>query len=300
MKKLIIIGGPTASGKTALSITLAKEWNVPIISADSRQFYKEMSIGTAKPSLDEMQNVPHYFIDSHSINNELTSSLFAKEAEILLEKLFQQHDKVILTGGSGMFIEALCYGLDNIPHDKIIQDQLNTEFSEEGLEKLLKELSEKDPEFYTIVDKKNPIRVIRAIEAIRITGSPYSTLRKGKKKTNSYQLHYFVIDVPREILYDRINLRVDKMIEQGLEEEAKSLFSYKHLKPLSSVGYSEWFSYFNGEIDRERCIELIKQNSRRYAKRQITWFKRNEEAIWVPYSDNMKTEILKQVNHSKE
>lgn len=297
MKELIVIGGPTASGKTALSIALAKEWDTPIISADSRQFYKEMSIGTAKPTLEEMQNIPHYFIDSHSINEELTSSLFAKEATILLEKLFKEHDKIILTGGSGMFIDALCYGLDDIPHDINIQHELNTEYTENGLENLLNELSEKDPEFYAIVDKKNPLRVIRALEAIRITCSTYSSLRKGKKKPSNYQLHYFVLDVPREILYDRINLRVDKMIEQGLEKEAKTLYSYKNLKPLNTVGYTEWFSYFDGEIDRERCIELIKQNSRHYAKRQITWFKRNRDAIWIPFGENMNVEIINQLNH---
>lgn len=283
MKELIVIGGPTASGKTALSVALAKQWNTVVLSADSRQFYKEMSIGTAKPSYAEMQGIPHYFIDSHSVEDEVNAARFANEAEILLTDLFQRYDTIILTGGSGMFIDALCYGLDNIPHDQHIQQQLNQVFEQEGLKPLLQELREKDPEFYSIVDRNNPVRVIRALEAIRITGLPYSSLRKGTKRQHNYTIRYFVIDVPRDVLYDRINLRVDQMVENGLEAEAKSLLPHRQLKPLATVGYSEWFRYFDGEIDRETCIELIKQNSRRYAKRQITWFKRNEEAVWVPF-----------------
>lgn len=291
MKELVIIGGPTASGKTVLSITLAREWNTVIISSDSRQFYKEMNIGTAKPSQEEMQGVSHYFIDSHSINDEVNAARFAKECKILLGNLFQKHDKIILTGGSGMFIDALCFGLDDIPHSRETQEQLNLEFKQKGLQSLLKELQEKDPDFHAIIDRNNPVRVIRALEAIRITGLPYSILRKGKKKKNDYLIRYFVLDVPREILYERINLRVDQMIAKGLEEEAKSLLPYKHLKPLASVGYTEWFRYFNGEIDRETCIDLIKQNSRRYAKRQITWFKRNEEVIRIPFDSNEKMKL---------
>lgn len=283
MKELIVIGGPTASGKTALSVALAKKWNTVVLSADSRQFYKEMSIGTAKPSSEEMQGVPHYFIDSHSVEDEVNAARFANEAEILLSDLFQQYDRIILTGGSGMFIDALCYGLDDIPHDQHIQQQLNQIFDQQGFEPLLQELQEKDPEFYTVVDRNNPVRVIRALEAIRITGLPYSSLRKGEKKHQNYTIRYFVINVPRDLLYERINLRVDQMIEKGLETEAKALLPHRQLKPLATVGYSEWFRYFDGEIDRETCIELIKQNSRRYAKRQITWFKRNEEAVWVPF-----------------
>ncbi|NGF76478.1 tRNA (adenosine(37)-N6)-dimethylallyltransferase MiaA [Fluviicola sp. SGL-29] len=279
----MVIGGPTASGKTALSVALAKQWNTVVLSADSRQFYKEMSIGTAKPSHAEMQGIPHYFIDSHSVEDEVNAARFANEAEILLTDLFQRYDTIILTGGSGMFIDALCYGLDNIPHDQHIQQQLNQVFEQEGLKSLLQELREKDPVFYSIVDRNNPVRVIRALEAIRITGLPYSSLRKGTKRQHNYTIRYFVIDVPRDVLYDRINLRVDQMVENGLEAEAKALLPHRQLKPLATVGYSEWFRYFDGEIDRETCIELIKQNSRRYAKRQITWFKRNEEAVWVPF-----------------
>jgi tRNA dimethylallyltransferase len=294
MKKLIVIGGPTAVGKTALSVALAKEWNTVVISADSRQFYKEMSIGTAKPSQEEMQGVPHFFINSHSITNEVSASRFAKEAEILLQKLFQEHDKIILTGGSGMFIDALCYGLDDIPHEKDIQEQLNQEYLANGLQPLLDELAEKDLDYYNQVDKSNPVRILRALEVIRISGTPYSSLRKGDKKQHDFSIRYFVIDAPRELLYDRINLRVDKMIENGLEQEASSLLPYRNLKSLATVGYTEWFNYFDGKTDKQTCIDLIKQNSRRYAKRQITWFKRNEDIIRIPFGtvDKMKAFVF--------
>ncbi len=292
MKELIVVGGPTASGKTKLSVELAKHWNTVVISADSRQFYKEMSIGTAKPSEEEMAGVTHYFIDSHHIDDEINANRFAKETESLLADLFQQHDKIILTGGSGMFIDALCFGLDDIPHDKTIQEEINQSFEKNGLEPLLNELEQKDLDYFNRVDRNNPVRVMRALEVIRITGQPFSSLRKGGKKTHPFSIRYFVIDVPRPLLYERINERVDLMIQAGLEDEAKSLLPFRTLKPLATVGYSEWFRYFDGEIDRETCIELIKQNSRRYAKRQITWFKRNEEAIWIKC---MKSEVLNRV-----
>ncbi len=283
MKELIVIGGPTASGKTALSIALAKKWNTVIISADSRQFYKEMTIGTAKPTADEMENIPHYFINSHSITDEVNAARFANEASELLSTLFQQHEKIILVGGSGMFIDALCFGLDDIPHDSQQQQQLEKELELYGLAPLLEELQEKDPDFYNQVDKSNPVRIIRALEVIRATNRPFSSFRKGEKKQHDFSIRYFVMNVPREILYDRINRRVDVMVENGLEQEAKNLVAHKHLKPLATVGYSEWFRYLEGEFDRSTCIELIKQNSRRYAKRQVTWFKRNPDAIWIPY-----------------
>ncbi|MCO5260765.1 MAG: tRNA (adenosine(37)-N6)-dimethylallyltransferase MiaA [Crocinitomicaceae bacterium] len=288
MKELIVIGGPTASGKTALSIALAKEWKTVILSADSRQFYKEMTIGTAKPSEQEMDGIQHFFINSHSITDEVNAARFAKEAEWLLKQLFQQHDKVILVGGSGMFIDALCYGLDDIPHSPTIQAELNETVQANGLDQLLEELKEKDCEYYQTVDRNNPVRIIRALEVIRLTGLPYSSLRKGKRKENDFSIHYFAIDVPRELLYERINKRVDIMIDNGLEQEAKALIPYQHLKSLQTVGYSEWFDFFNGKISKEECISLIKQNSRRYAKRQITWFKRNDEVIWIPFGEDLK------------
>lgn len=295
MKELIVVGGPTASGKTKLSVALAQHWNTVVISADSRQFYKEMSIGTAKPSVEEMAGIKHYFIDSHHIDDEVNANRFAKEGEALLTELFKVYDKVILTGGSGMFIDALCFGLDDIPHEKSVQEEINQSFEQNGLKPLLEELQQKDPVYYQLVDRSNPVRVMRALEVIRITGKPFSELRKGRKKQQPFEIRYFVIDIPRPLLYERINQRVDLMLEAGLEEEAKSLLSKRNFKSLATVGYSEWFRYFDGEIDKETCIELIKQNSRRYAKRQVTWFKRNEDAIWIKYDETnrMIAEILR-------
>lgn len=287
-KKLIVIGGPTASGKTALAVTLAKKWNTVVISADSRQFYKEMNLGTAKPSVAEMDGIPHYFIDSHSIANELNASTFAKEAEILLAELFETLDVVIVVGGSGMFMDALCYGLDEIPHDNVIQEKFNQRFKEEGLLPLVEELQLKDPEFCIAADLSNPVRVIRALEVIELTGEKFSTLRKNTRKQQPFAIHYFAINIERELLYERINNRVDLMIENGLEQEVAQLKEYRSLKPMLTVGYSEWFDFWEGKTERDTCVEMIKQNSRRYAKRQLTWFNKNKDIIWISYEDTEK------------
>lgn len=299
MKRLIVIGGPTASGKTALSVALAKHYQTVVISADSRQFYKEMSVGTAKPTVEEMDGITHYFIDSHSITDEINAARFASEVTDLVADLFKNVDTLILTGGSGMFIDAFVFGLDNIPHDQEIAKQLNKQLEQEGLASLLTDLEEKDPVYYATVDRNNPMRVIRALEAIRITNQPFSSLRTGSKKEHPFKIEYFVLDLPRDLLYERINLRVDKMVENGLEQEVKNLIPYKNLKPLATVGYTELFRYFDGEIDRATCIDLIKQNSRRYAKRQLTWFKRNQIAQWIPYQkevSKMVAVIVSKIN----
>ncbi|HLU88112.1 MAG TPA: tRNA (adenosine(37)-N6)-dimethylallyltransferase MiaA [Taishania sp.] len=294
MKRLIVIAGPTASGKTALSIALAKTLNAVVISADSRQFYKELSIGTAKPSIEEMDGIKHYLVDSHPITDEINSARFAELALKIIETEFKVRETIILVGGSGMFIDALCYGLDDLPHDKAVQNQLNGAFNTNGLEPLLAELEAKDPEFYQQIDKSNPVRIIRALEVIRITNEKFSSLRKGEKRTHAFAINYFVVNPPRELLYERINLRVDKMIATGLEEEARSVLPYRHLKSLATVGYREFFDYFDGKIDYQTAVELVKQNSRRYAKRQITWFKRNPDAIWIPFgtTEEMKEFVV--------
>ena len=297
-KKLIVIGGPTASGKTALSIQLAKQFNTDVLSGDSRQFYREMSIGTAKPTAEEMNGVKHYFIDSHSIQDELSAAKYAEQAEALLNELFQSHDVVILTGGSGMFMDALCYGLDDIPHDPLVQDVFNARFKAEGLLPLVAELQEKDPEFAAQADLSNPVRVIRALEVIQLTGTKFSALRKNQRKEHPFEIHYFAIHVEREQLYDRINRRVDLMLDAGLEEEVRALIPCRDLKSLQTVGYSEWFDYWDGKTERDTCIEMIKQNSRRYAKRQMTWFKRNKDITWIPFSETeqMIQKILDKIN----
>ncbi len=297
-QNIIVIAGPTASGKTSLSVALAKALKCPIISADSRQFYKEMSIGTAKPTRKEMQGVRHYFIDSHSIEEPLSAGTFERLALQRLEKLFKKNEYVILVGGSGMFIDALIYGTDQLPHSEEVRLELNAFYNANGLEGLQEQLREKDPAYYEEVDKNNPVRLIRALEVISITGTPFSQLRSRSKKRRPFQTHYFAIDVPRDILYDRINQRVLDMIDQGLEDEARLLFAKKEYTALNTVGYKEFFQYFNDEIDRSTMIALIQRNTRRYAKRQLTWFRRNPLIHWIPFqqSDAMLAECLKQLD----
>ena len=294
MKKLIVIEGPTASGKTALGVELAHYFNTVVVSADSRQFYKELSIGTAKPSLEEQKSIHHYFVDSHNLTDELTSATYAKEVDTIVKELFQKNDTILMVGGSGMFIDAFCIGLDNIPNSPEIREVLNKRFELEGLSPLLEELADKDLEYYNVVDRSNPVRIIRALEAISISGKTMSELRTQSVRKYDFEIKRFVINHPRQILYDRINLRVDLMIENGLLDEVKSVIKYKHLNVLKTVGYSELFRFLEEEISFERAVELIKQNTRRYAKRQITWFKRHSDAVWLEHSEllKMKNEVL--------
>jgi tRNA dimethylallyltransferase len=277
-----------------LAVALAKAMNTVILSADSRQFYKETSIGTAKPSTEEQAGIKHYFIDSHSIHQPLTSAQFEKEALPILKSEFENHDTIILVGGSGLFIDALCFGLDDVPHNENIKNQLNIEFETQGLSPLLDELKTKDPLFYAKVDLKNPVRIIRALEVIRITNKPFSSFHAFKSKERPFEIQKFVIDLPREMLYDRINKRVDIMLENGLLNEVQNLLDWQNLPALKTVGYSELFDYFNGKITLEEAIELIKRNSRRYAKRQLTWFRRDEKAIWTQAltTENQLQEII--------
>jgi len=275
--ELLIISGPTASGKTKLSVNIALKESTVVVSADSRQFYKELNIGTAKPSIEERKGVKHYFIDSHRIHDHVNATRFANEASILIEKLFLKYEKIVLTGGSGLFIDALCYGIDNIPHDPDIQQQLNEIYLHHGTKPLLDELQEFDPEYFQQVDKNNHRRIIRAIEAMRLTKQKYSQLRTKTPKINKFDIKHIIIEVPRNELYKRINDRVDTMIKNGLEQEARSLLQYRNLKSLQTVGYAEWFDFFDGTIDRQTCIDRIKQNTRRYAKRQLTWLKRYKD-----------------------
>lgn len=264
-----------------MAIALAKKINSVILSADSRQFYRETSIGTAKPSLQEQAGIQHYFINSHSIHQPVTSAQFEKEALSILEEEFQRHETIILVGGSGLFIDALCHGLDDVPHDENIKNQLNIEFETQGLSPLLNELEAKDPLFFNKVDLKNPVRIIRALEVIRITDKPFSSFHAFQAKNRPFEFQKFIIDLPRERLYERINKRVDIMVENGLLQEVQDLIAWQNLSALNTVGYSELFDYFNHKISLEEAIELIKRNSRRYAKRQLTWFRRDEKAIWI-------------------
>ncbi len=245
-----------------------------------------MSIGTAKPDLEEQQGVTHHFINSHQLEDEVTAAQYEKEGLVILEEEFKDKDVVVLVGGSGMFVDALCIGLDDIPTDPEMKRQIQTELDANGLSPLLSELAEKDPEYYEQVDRQNASRVMRAVEVIRITGKKYSDLRQGSKKERPFKVHSFVLDHEREVLYNRINLRVDLMMEAGLEAEAKSVLHLRHLTSMNTVGYKELFAYFDGTMDKETAINQIKQNSRRYAKRQLTWLRRHPESHWIKFTDS--------------
>lgn len=294
-KQLIVIQGPTACGKTALAIQLAQHFNTEIISADSRQFYREMTIGTAKPDTHELQQAPHHFINSDSIHHLVTASEYEERALQLTMELFQRHDRLILVGGSGLFIDALVNGLDPVPTDDKIREKLNKRFEKEGVEKLAQELVNLDLSAKETIDLQNPMRVIRALEVFLITGKPFSSFKSSTPKKRPFQAHRFAIDLPRTVLYDKINLRVDKMLEKGLLDEAKKLSTYSSLKALQTVGYQEFFDYFNDEISYEEAVELIKRNSRRYAKRQLTWLRRTENLTWLESQDTetQVKEVLK-------
>jgi len=287
---LIVIAGPTASGKTAAAIQLAKYYKTVVISADSRQFYREMSIGTAKPTDDELAEVKHYFINSLSITENFTVGDFEKQCLSLLDELFQLHNIVILAGGSGLFIKAVTEGFDEFPDsDPGIREKLNKEFEDQGIVALQEKLKIADAEYYRQVDINNPHRIIRALEVFESTGIPFSSFRKSKTNIRPFQIVKLGLNLPREVLYNRINQRVDQMVQQGLVEEVRSLLPYRHLNALNTVGYSELFDYFDGKTDLRSAIELIKQNTRRFAKRQLTWFKKDTGIDWIvgvdPYSD---------------
>lgn len=285
MQQLIVIEGPTASGKTALGIALAKHYNSVVVSADSRQFYKEIAIGTAKPSIEEMQGVPHYFIDSHSITDAVSAGKYEQQALHLLATTLTNLKNIILVGGSGMFIDALCNGLDPIPIDALIQEQLRNELATNGLEPLLNELKERDFAFYEQVDKNNPVRILRALEVIRATGKPFSSFRNKNANVRPFIVRRFVIDHPRDQLYERINKRVDIMIENGLFAEVKAVEHLKKSAALQTVGYKEVFDFWDGKYASEtECIDKIKQHTRNYAKRQLTWFKKHPDVLWIPFT----------------
>jgi len=293
----VILAGPTAVGKTALSIQLAKQFQTEIISADSRQFYTEMEIGTAKPTLEEMEGVAHHFINSKSIHDDYNVGQFEKDALKKLEKLFLEHDVVLVVGGSGLYVKALCEGIDDMPSIPAeIRQKLNAEYVQNGLEFLQNEVKQCDPKYFEIVDQQNPQRLIRALELYRATGKNMSYYRAQKNEVERpFNIVKVGLERPREELYERINLRMDQMIAEGLFEEAQALYTYKHLNALQTVGYSEIFGYLDGICDRDEAVRLLKRNSRRYAKRQMTWFKRDSEFRWfsaedkeeiIPYLDN--------------
>ena len=283
---LISIVGPTGIGKTSMAIRLAKTFGSEIISADSRQFYKELTIGTAKPSETELSAAKHHFINSHTIKELYSAGEFGRDAKNLLNQLFEKKKHVIAVGGSSLYLRALWEGFDNIPEiDPAIRSQLNLELQKNGIETLLEELEEVDEDYYHQVDKKNGQRVVRALEVIRGTGSKFSSFRKSIGQENEYRNLKVGLTMDREELFDRINRRMDEMIEQGLFEEAQALYSFRDHNALQTVGYSEIFEYMDGAYDKTEAIRLLKRNSRRYAKRQMTWFRKYEDIRWFNPSE---------------
>ncbi|MDT3402608.1 tRNA (adenosine(37)-N6)-dimethylallyltransferase MiaA [Mucilaginibacter terrae] len=285
-KYLVSIAGPTAIGKTAVAIQLAQHYQTEIISADSRQFYREMSIGTAKPSPDELAAAPHHFIGSHSILDDINVGDFEREGLLILEDLFIKHDVVIMAGGSGLYVKAITAGFDDLPEaDPAIRENLNNIFAEHGITALQEKLLEADPVYYAKVDLHNPQRLIRALEVFESTGQPYSSYRKGTSHQRPFNIIKLGLHIPREELYHRINKRVDIMVESGLPDEVKQLLPYRHLNALNTVGYSEIFDYLDGKTDLPTAIAMIKQNTRRFAKRQLTWFRRDKDTCWFAPTD---------------
>ena len=282
MATLLVLTGPTASGKTALAIRWAERLRTEIISADSRQFYREMRIGTAAPTPDELRRVPHHFVQHLSIHDSYNVYRYEQDALTLLEKLFQNHENVILCGGSGLYIDALCNGIDLLPDpDPELREKLHRMLRENRVEEFHQMLKEKDPEYYEVVDRNNPVRMVRALEVCIQTGQPYSTLRKQQAKERPFQIIKYAIALPREVLNERITRRVERMMEEGLEAEARQLYPLRHLNALQTVGYRELFDNFDGKCTIDESVEAIKAHTRQYAKRQMTWFKRDSGYRWI-------------------
>ena len=288
-KTVIIIGGPTAAGKTAVAIELARHWKTEIISADSRQCFKELNIGVARPSDEELRTVKHHFVASHSIQQEINAGGFEEYALEKVNGLFQNHDVVVMVGGTGLYIKAFCEGLDEIPTVKPgIRAGIMMQFKEKGLTWLKEEIKLKDPEFYKTGEIQNPQRLMRALEVIESTGRSVLYFRKGKKRERDFNIVKIGLELPKEQLHDNINARVDRMIKMGLVEEVKKLQANKHLNALQTVGYSEIFDHLDGKISLEEAIDAIKINTRHYAKRQMTWFRKDPEIKWFHPSETGK------------
>jgi tRNA dimethylallyltransferase len=295
-KKLILIVGPTAVGKTELCLTLAKRFDTEIVSCDSRQFYREMHLGTAKPSSEELAQVRHHLIDSLSIEEEYDVKRFEKDALAILDEIFQRKSVAVMTGGSGLFADAITKGFDDIPEiDPQIRSRIIADFEEKGLEWLQGQIATVDPEYYEQVDRQNPQRLMRALEVSLGTGLKFSSFRIKAKVSRPFDVIKIGLERERDELYQRIDWRMDQMIEAGLFEEAASLFDRRHLNAMQTVGYLEIFGFLEGNYDREEAIRLLKRNSRRYAKRQLTWFRRDPEIRW--FHPDQTEEIIEWVEN---
>jgi tRNA dimethylallyltransferase len=293
-KFLVVIAGPTASGKTALAVELALLLKTEIVSADSRQFYKEMNIGTAKPTAEQLKRIKHHFVNSLSVKDDYNAGAFETDALKKLNEIFSESDTVILAGGSGLYIDAICNGFDRLPeHDENIRSELSELFKAKGIGALQEKLKNLDPEYYNTAELSNTHRVMRAIEVCLLTGKKFSQLRSHKKANRNFSVLKIGLSVERKILYERINERVDQMMQGGLLEEAKQLFDFRHYNSLQTVGYKELFTHLEEKISLDEAIELIKRNSRRYAKRQLTWFNKDKEINWFSPEDQEIVEFIK-------
>lgn len=292
-KRLIVVVGATAVGKTAESIRIAEMLKTEIVSADSRQFYKEMNIGVARPSIEELNTVPHHLIAHISVKDSYNVAMYEQEALKKIEELFERYDDVVLTGGSGLYVKAVCEGLDDIPEaDIAIREELNTIFATQGLAPLQEELKARDPEYWKIVDKQNHIRLIRALEVCRQTGKTFTSFRSNKKTKRNFDIVKIGITRSREELLERIYKRVDLMIKEGLVEEVRGLIEYRDLQALNSVGYKEIFDFLDNKSSLQEAVEAIKINTRKYAKRQMTWFCKDSEIQWFNAEEGLSWESL--------
>ena len=283
---LIVVVGPTGSGKSALAVELAKHYGAPIISTDSRQVYRGLPIGTAQPTVDELAAAKHYFIADREVEDNFNCGRYETEALALLEELFKDNRYVVAVGGSGLYVKALCEGMDSLPEaDDAVREMLKSRLESEGIGSLVEELRRLDPKYAEEVDLCNPARVMRALEVCLTTGKPYSEQRSGTVAERWFNIVKIGTDMPRDVLYERIDRRVDMMVEEGLVEEARAMYPKRALNSLQTVGYREMFDYFDGTISLAEAIELVKRNSRRYAKRQLTWFRRDESIGWFAPTD---------------
>ena len=298
MKTLIVITGPTAVGKTALCLDLARHYDIPIINADSRQIYRELKIGTAAPTEEQLRQVRHYFVGTLGLADYYSASMYEEQVIALLQELFATHDYALLTGGSMMYIDAVCNGIDDIPTvDDETRQTLKRRLADEGLEALCEELRQLDPEHYAIVDRQNPRRVVHALEICHMTGRTYTSFRAGERKQRPFRIVKIGLTRPRDVIYERINQRVDQMMGDGLLDEARALYPLRQLNALNTVGYKEMFAYLDGTWTLEEAVERMKGNTRRYARKQLTWFKKDPAVVW--FSPDDLSAIINHIEHEE-
>lgn len=301
MKTLVVIVGPTGVGKTELSLSLAEQLGSPVISCDSRQIYKEIPIGTAAATEEEQTRVKHYFVGTKSVVENYNAGQYERDALALLNELFLTHDYIVMTGGSMLYVDAVCKGLDNIPSvPQELRDEVQQQYKKQGLEWLQEQVRALDPDYWNEVDQCNPARLMHCLEICLHTNQPYSSFRKNERTERPFRIVKIGLDRPRQELYDRINRRVERMMEQGLLEEVKAMMPYRHLNSLQTVGYKELFKYLDGEWDLKQAVAMIQQNSRHYAKRQLTWFRADGTTRWFYVAETTTQDILDVIDYDKE